>query len=194
VPFTYFENSDLTVTVDGATLALDTDYSVAGDGDTTGGFESGTVTLTVAVTNATVIVARVLPVERTTDFPNSGPLSIPALNSQFDKIIAMLQELNLEDSDLTTAIADAAALFATLSSAATSATQFATRGAITLATIAASVSFIRTAGYTDEGDGGGALYKRVVAAAEPPRQSAVCEMVHGSSWPSRDRREDARRV
>jgi hypothetical protein len=160
VPFTYFQNSDLTVTVQGETFALDVDYSVTGDGDTDAGFESGTITLTDSVTNVTVTIERVLPVERTTDFPNSGPLSIRALNTQFDKLIAICQQLALGIARVAADLVDAINLFSTLSSAETTQTQFVSRGALVLANVAASVQFIRTAGYYDAGDGGDALYIR----------------------------------
>jgi len=38
------------------------------------------------------VIDRILPVERTTDFPNSGPLNIRALNTQLDRFVAFLQQ------------------------------------------------------------------------------------------------------
>lgn len=88
-PFPFFEDSDLTVYVDGVVQTLDTDYTVTGEGVSAG----GTVTFVASIVNADVAIVRTVPYERTTDFPPSGPLATDALNTDLDRIVAMIQQL-----------------------------------------------------------------------------------------------------
>jgi hypothetical protein len=96
IPFSFFAEEDVKVSVnDGVTTTLLTlidDYTVAGD-DEDGGFDGGSITLVVAVTNSTVKVYRDVVIDRTTNFPIGGPFDIAALNNQLNKIIAIEQEL-----------------------------------------------------------------------------------------------------
>jgi parallel beta helix pectate lyase-like protein len=161
VPYTFFANADLQVTVNGTTKALNTDYSVTGAQVTGGGtltFASG-----LAVNDA-VVIERVLTIERITNFPNSGPFSIPDLNLEFDREVAMMQQIALAGADAQAAdaqaIADAVALLQSASGGATATNFFTTRGAAALATISALTSYLRTAGYAAAGDRGGAIYMR----------------------------------
>jgi hypothetical protein len=170
VPFAYFESSNLVVTSGITTLVLGTDYSVAGTA-VDAGFSSGTVTLDTAVSNTTVVIERVLPIERTTDFPNSGPLAISALNTQFDKIIAICQQLQSAITALGTRLTDWIATISTALTADVVTVNFATRTAVTLSTVSALTLYVRTAGYAAAGDGGAALYKRV--SAEPSHTGKV---------------------
>jgi hypothetical protein len=165
LPGAYFENSNIVVTVGGHTLILDTDYTISGTA-VDAGFSSGTVTLVTAVTNTTVVVDRILPITRTTDFPESGPLSIRALNTQLDRIVAMIQQLVAQIAAIAQSFIDFRALFATLINADTTVTLFDTLNAFTLATIGAGVTHVRTAGRYTVGDGGQALYK-VISAPSP---------------------------
>ena len=89
VPFPFFEDADLVVYNGSTLLTLTTNYTVTGELLDSG----GTVTLNVAVTNTTITIVRDVPNERVTDFPTSGPLQIPSLNMQFDKVFAVTQQL-----------------------------------------------------------------------------------------------------
>ena len=87
-PFPIFASEDLVVYL-GAALRQ-TGYLVAGSGVTTG----GTVTFATAPAAGTVITLdRQIPVERVTDFSESGPLSALALNTELDMITACLQQV-----------------------------------------------------------------------------------------------------
>jgi hypothetical protein len=75
------------------------------------GFSGGYITLgdSYSAGTDTFTIFRDIPVERTTDFPTSGPFNISSLNTELDKIIAIEQELEtkvtrtlqLADSDAT---------------------------------------------------------------------------------------------
>jgi hypothetical protein len=177
IPFAWFANSDLVVTAGDDTLVLSTDYTV--DGITIpGGFSSGTLTLVDAVTDTDVTIERVLPIERTTDFPNSGPFDIPALNTQFDKIVAICQQLLssiTQNAAIAALTATVNAWIATVEAALTGdllTVNFPTRTTAAAATISALTSYLRTAGYATAGDGGAALYARTTALVTGGFQSA----------------------
>lgn len=90
VPFSFFDEADLRVYVNGTLKTLRTDYVTSGAGETGG----GTITFTSGrALNDIVIITRVLDIARTTDFPNSGPLSTSSLNTELDRIVAMLQQI-----------------------------------------------------------------------------------------------------
>lgn len=165
VPFAFFEASNLVVTVGASTLVLGSDYSVSGTA-VDGGFSSGTVTLDTAVTSAVVVIERILPIARTTDFPNSGPLSIPALNTEHDKFVAIMQQLAEGQLTFASDVQAARTLFSTLINADTTVTLFDTLAAFTLANVGAAVTHIRTAGCYTVGDGGASLWK-VIATPSP---------------------------
>jgi hypothetical protein len=75
------------------------------------GFSGGYITLgdSYSAGTDTFTIFRDIPVQRTTDFPTSGPFNISSLNTELDKIIAIEQELEtkvtrtlqLADSDTT---------------------------------------------------------------------------------------------
>lgn len=117
VPGPFFAHSDLVVTSGVTTLILNTDYTVTGTA-VDGGFQDGTVVLAVAVTNTTVTIDRLVPVTRTTDFPNSGPLDMRAVNTQFDKIVAMVQQQGAGSATAAAASAVSAAASAAVATAA----------------------------------------------------------------------------
>lgn len=118
IDFPFFDLDDLNVIV---TNAAGTD-TVLTRGTGTGtfavvgvavddGFSGGYVTLgdSYSAGTDTFTLFRDIAVERTTDFPTSGPFNISSLNTELDKIIAIEQELEtkvtrtlqLSDSDAT---------------------------------------------------------------------------------------------
>jgi hypothetical protein len=108
--------------------------------------------------NVEVIIARIIPIERTTDFPNSGPLDMAALNTQLDKLVAICQQIDATTGSVSQDLLDQIALISSLINADTTVTLFATRNAIELANFDDATLYIRTAGYLEVGDGGHALY------------------------------------
>tara|TARA_R110002153_G_scaffold11025_1_gene42668 strand:+ start:32 stop:1825 length:1794 start_codon:yes stop_codon:yes gene_type:complete len=94
--FEIFEVTDIKV-YNGSSLltyasspANGTQYSVSNAGVTGG----GVVTLGSggASTGNIITIIRDIPVKRTTDFPSSGPFNIDSLNTDLDKIIAIVRE------------------------------------------------------------------------------------------------------
>lgn len=164
----YFADTDIVVTIDGVTQVLNTDYTVTGNlADSTlalgGGYSSGEIDLDVAVTDAEVEIDRFVPVERTTDFPNSGPLDIPALNTQLDKLVAIAQQTSGRMDTFSDDLQAAEDLFESLNTEDLTVSAWPSRAAAALADISDAVSYIRTGGYAAAGDGGHALYKRAVS-------------------------------
>ena len=99
VPFEFFSDSDLQVikTSSGVdtTLTLASNpssaaqYSVTGAGVTGG----GNVTLGGGATvNDKYTILRNLPTSRTSDFPSSGTFPIETLNTELDKLVALIQQ------------------------------------------------------------------------------------------------------
>ena len=90
VPFEFFADSDLNVYVDGVLKAITTNYTVSGgDGST------GTVTMSVTGVSggSSVVFTRSVALERTSDFPTSGPFQIDALNTELDRLTAISADL-----------------------------------------------------------------------------------------------------
>jgi hypothetical protein len=92
VPFEFFDNDDLNVYVDGTLKTLTTDYTLTGgDGST------GTATFVSPVVGATggstVVITRSIDLDRTTDFPSSGPFNIASLNTELDRFVAISADL-----------------------------------------------------------------------------------------------------
>jgi hypothetical protein len=100
VPFEFFNATDIVVIHTSAggvdtTLSYNSNpstvsqYSVSGAGQTGG----GSITLGAGATlNDTYTIFRDLPISRTTDFPASGAFPIETLNTELDKIVAMMQQ------------------------------------------------------------------------------------------------------
>ena len=87
-PFPIFAAGDLQVFLGAALQA--TGYAVSGAGDSGG----GTVEFDAAPAAGTpVLLRRRLPVERTSDFLESGPLPASTLNREFDQLTAALQQV-----------------------------------------------------------------------------------------------------
>lgn len=69
------------------------------------GDEGGTVTLDVPTAlDDEVVLRRVLPFERLTQFPASGPLAVAALNEEMNRLIALVQQINYNLADLDDAL------------------------------------------------------------------------------------------
>jgi len=89
VPFEFFENADLKVYKNSTLLTLTTHYTVTGAGVTGG----GSVTLVAGATAGDILtITRDIAVKRVTDFPTSGPFNVDALNTDLDRLTAMMQE------------------------------------------------------------------------------------------------------
>ena len=107
MPFEFFEEGDLNAYVDGTLKTITTDYTVSG-----GSGSTGTIAMTVvgASGGSTVVLTRSIPLERTTDFPTSGPFDVTSLNEELDRITAINADLNDEvNRSLRLTDADAAA-------------------------------------------------------------------------------------
>lgn len=91
VPFEFFDDDDLNVYVDGTLKTLTTDYTTTGGDGSTG---SITMSVTGASGGSTVVITRDIDIERTTDFPTSGPFQIAALNTELDRITAIAADLD----------------------------------------------------------------------------------------------------
>jgi hypothetical protein len=89
VSFEFFENADLKVYKNSTLLTLTTHYTVTGAGVTGG----GSITLVTGATAGDVLtITRDIAVKRVTDFPTSGPFNVEALNTDLDRLTAMMQE------------------------------------------------------------------------------------------------------
>lgn len=164
VPFAFFDDGDLDVSVGGVAKVLSLDFTVAGAELPAG----GTVTLLVPVSNTTVTIVRNMTIARTTHFPPSGPLQIPGLNKELSRLIAMMQEIARDTvpsaviqqllSDLADQLFEADPktfpVFATTSSAG-------------LANIDVAATFAICMGHNAAGDCGQILFFKKVATAPP---------------------------
>jgi hypothetical protein len=90
--FSYFDTDDVEV-YNGDSLVAPADYTLTPTASVTGGYEGGSITLDVAVSNTTITVLRNVPIERETDFPTAGAFPINTLNTWLDKTYAILQQL-----------------------------------------------------------------------------------------------------
>jgi len=99
VPFEFFNATDIkvirTVSTTDTTLTYAaspssaTQYSVSGAGETGG----GSITLGGGATAGhKYTIYRDLPIARSSDFPASGQFSVETLNTELDKIVAMMQQ------------------------------------------------------------------------------------------------------
>jgi len=89
IPFEFFSNSDIAVYQNAVLKTITTHYTLTGAGVTGG----GSLTLVTGATVGDVItIVRDIPVKRVTDFPTSGPFNIDALNTDLDRLTAMIQE------------------------------------------------------------------------------------------------------
>ena len=102
VTFEFFDDEDLNVYVDGVLKTLTTDYTVTGGSGSTG---SVSISVTGASGGSTVVITRSIDIERTTDFPSSGPFDIASLNIGLDRIIAIQADLQ-DDIDRSLRLTD----------------------------------------------------------------------------------------
>jgi len=103
VPFEFFADGDLNVYQDGTLKTLTTHYRTADNNDasdpddhTSGatGYIHFTSTITASGADVKIVITRAIDIERTTDFPTSGPFDIASLNTGLDKLIAIQADLN----------------------------------------------------------------------------------------------------
>ncbi len=94
--FRLFDFDYLTVMVDGVTATYDptpttaTEYSITSDPDT----EGGSITFGLGLTSGdNVVLDRQVPRERLSRFPATGPFSSESLNREFDRYLAIIQDL-----------------------------------------------------------------------------------------------------
>jgi hypothetical protein len=90
--FSYFSADDIEV-YNGTSLIDPNDYTLTPVTTADGGYEGGSITLDTPVSNTTISIIRNVPIERTTDFPVSGPFAVNTLNSWLDKTYAILQQI-----------------------------------------------------------------------------------------------------
>jgi hypothetical protein len=94
INFTFFDKSDLRITVDNVELAQDA-FEIVGTPGLEGGYPGGTVTLDVAVSSCTVLIWSEIPPVRVTDFTEGGGLPTRAANTEFDRLTARARDLRL---------------------------------------------------------------------------------------------------
>jgi hypothetical protein len=88
VPFEFFAATDLKVYA--GETPINTGFAVSGAGIQGGGY----LTFTVGRSAGEVItIIRDIPIDRTSDFPVSGPFPIAALNEQLARLIAQIQQV-----------------------------------------------------------------------------------------------------
>ncbi len=101
-PFPIFADADIEVYEDTTLKTLTTHYSVAGEGNSSG----GTVTfVTAPATGVVVTLRRSMTIERTTDFQESGEFRAKVINDELDKETAFIQQIN---EDLTRSLRQSA--------------------------------------------------------------------------------------
>lgn len=98
VPFEFFNDSDLSVYVDGVLKAEGTDYTITGGDGSTGNIEFVAATppdvqqVTGITGGSKVTIIRTTPIERTSDFSAGADINRAALNEQFDILTAMVAD------------------------------------------------------------------------------------------------------
>lgn len=90
VPFIFFDNADLDVSINGVLQTLITSYTVGGALNPAG----GEVIFTTAPANgASIVIVRDMALALSTHVPPSGPLDVPGINLQFSRLVAMIQQV-----------------------------------------------------------------------------------------------------
>lgn len=115
VPFPFFDEDDVKATVTDAlgvetALVHSTDFTFTTldvpAGQEGSGYESGAITLNASIgaDGATTLrIYRDTVVDRTANYPNTGPFSMPLLNDEQNKHIAIMQELDRVQTELNAA-------------------------------------------------------------------------------------------
>ena len=94
IPFEFFDEDDLKVYQNGTLKTKTTHYTVTPVTTYEGGFDGGTVTLgTGATVSDKIVIALDMAIERSTDFPTSGPFNITTLNTWIDKMFVLLKQI-----------------------------------------------------------------------------------------------------
>ena len=121
VPFEFFEDADLNVFVDGTKKTLTTHYTTSDDSGNSQAHTSGTTgfvqmttgnSVTGASGGSSVVITRDIDIDRTTDFPTSGPFDVATLNTELDRMIAIAADIDdaanraliIADSDTTASL------------------------------------------------------------------------------------------
>lgn len=98
VPFEFFNDSDLSVYVDGVLKTEGTHYTITGGDGSTGNVVFVTATppavqqVLGATGGSTVVITRTTPIERTSDFSAGADINRAALNEQLDILTAMIAD------------------------------------------------------------------------------------------------------
>ena len=96
VPFEFFTTADIKVYNGTSLLTYNASPSSASQYSVTGAGVSGGGSITLgggATLNDVITIYRDLGIARSTDFPTSGAFQIDSLNTELDKIIAMIQQV-----------------------------------------------------------------------------------------------------
>ncbi len=96
VPFEFFTTADIKVFNGTTELSFNASPSSVSQYSVTGAGVSGGGSITLgggATLNDVITISRDLAVARSTDFPTSGAFQIDSLNTELDKIIAMIQQV-----------------------------------------------------------------------------------------------------
>lgn len=91
VPFVVFEKADIVVLVDGEDVGQ-AGFSYTATSSTTGGYQTGTITLAAAAAAEDVTIYRQINPKRTSDM-GPGPQARDALNSALDRVHALHQDV-----------------------------------------------------------------------------------------------------
>jgi len=103
VPFEFFDDDDLNVYVDGTKKTLTTHYTTSDDSGDSQAHTSGTTgfvqmttgnEVTGASGGSSVVITRDIDLDRTTDFPTSGPFDVATLNTELDRMIAIAADID----------------------------------------------------------------------------------------------------
>lgn len=92
--FTYFDETDLRVTVNSVELAQSA-FEVVGTPGYEGGYPGGTVTLDTPVSNSTVRIWSEMPPARVNDFLEGPGFPARSLNTELDRLTARARDVRL---------------------------------------------------------------------------------------------------
>lgn len=88
--FKFFANSDISVVVNGTTMAEGVDYTLNGAGNVNG----GSITLTAPLlTGTTMVVRRTVALTQPVSLPVNGPFFADVIEKEFDRLTMMIQQL-----------------------------------------------------------------------------------------------------